>query len=111
MSEPQTVLAVYRFKKSTSADDVRALLRDHARALLETKLRTKREPWVVQSLADPRFVIEVFEWVDPGAAERAHTTPAIQEIWGRFAALAEDVGIQLADVPEGKQRFAHFRTL
>jgi len=109
--EPHAVLATYRFKASTSIDDVRTLLRDHAAVLLEQGLRTPREPWILVSLSDPRQVLEVFEWVDATAADRAHENPAVMELWGRFGALADEVGVAPGALAEAGEPFPHFRSL
>ncbi|MBL8694221.1 MAG: hypothetical protein JNJ88_09010 [Planctomycetes bacterium] len=108
MSKPQTVLAVYRFKSTATPARIRKLLTDHARVLLQQKLRTQRPAWVLRSTIDPRIVMEIFEWADETAAERAHHNSAVMEIWGRFGELCDEVGMKLSRLPEAKAPFPHF---
>ncbi len=37
-------------------------------------------------------MIEVFEWVDPEAAARAHTHPEVSEVWEAMGPLCEERG-------------------
>jgi len=109
--EPHAVLAVYRMKPNVSRKAVLDLLRDHARVLLEEKLRTPHPPMILESLGDPRQIMEIFEWVDESAAERAHKNPALQAMWGRFGPLTEDIGLTLSQLHEAKERWPHFLSL
>lgn len=109
--EPHAVLAVYRFKPTATREAIAGLLRDHARVLLEEKLRTPREPWVLESAEDPKQILEIFEWVDATAADRAHHNPSIQAMWGRFGALVDDLGLTPSQLKEAKERFPHFLSI
>jgi hypothetical protein len=109
--EPHAVLAVYRLKPNVTREAALSLLRDHARVLLEEKLRTPREPWILESEKDSRVLVEVFEWVDATAADRAHSNPAIQTMWGRFGALTDEIGLPPSSLPEAKEHFPHFFSL
>ena len=110
-AEPHAVLAIYRLKPTATRDAVLGLLRDHARVLLEEKLRTAREPYILESETDSRVIVEIFEWVDATAADRAHKNPAVQSMWGRFGALTDEVGLPPGSLPEAKEHFPHFVSL
>lgn len=110
MSEPIAVIAVYRFKRSTSEAAIRALLVEHRATLTAEKLVSEREPWVFQSLTDPLQIVEVFEWKDEAAGRAAGANPRVAAVWAEFAALCERVGLSLAETAEARAPFAHFRS-
>ena len=100
----ELVIAIYRAKagKAEALDD---LVRRHRPALVAAGLVTDR-PFVIARSADGA-VLEIFEWVDAGAARRAHETPEVAAIWEAMGALAEFP--PLADLAESTRRFPHFR--
>ena len=110
MSEPLAVIAVYRFKASVGEDAIRELLREHRATLVAEALVTERAPWVLQSLSDPRELVEVFEWKDEAAGRGAASNPRVFAVWGKFAAQCETVGLSLAKTAEAAAPFAHFKS-
>ena len=51
-------------------------------------------------------ILDVSEWTDDAAVERAHETPEVLELWDRFEACSEYVKLESLD--EIRQEFATF---
>ena len=51
-------------------------------------------------------LLEVFEWLSSEAIAKAHANPAVQALWGEFAAVCDYV--PLASLSEAHQMFAEF---
>lgn len=100
------VIACYRPKKG-KGEELLALVREHVLCLREVGLVTDRAP--VTMRASDGTVLEVFEWASPGAIDRAHTDPAVQDLWRRFDEVAEFVN--LADVPGANAPFPGFEAI
>jgi quinol monooxygenase YgiN len=56
-----------------------------------------------------RVIISISEWTDQAAIDRAHTTPEVLALWGRFAACCE--WVKLTDIAECKADFATFEAI
>ncbi len=97
------VIACYRPKPGKEAD-LLAAVRDHLPVLREEKLATERAP-IVMRAADGTLV-EVFEWVSKEAVDRAHSSPAVLELWERFEASSNYVSLR--ELQEANDLFAHF---
>ena len=97
------VVALDRQKPGKDAA-VRALIARHVPTLRSLGLATGRAGVRVQA-ADGTYV-EMFEW-KPGAAQAAHTNPAVLAIWGPMHEAADFV--RLADLEESGRPFPHFR--
>lgn len=105
--ETETVICNYRVKVGSDAD-FRALLERHWPTLRELELATATPPaYYVGSEAgvEGSLFIEIFEWADGDAVERAHMHPAISPIWERMGEICEDRGGRLG------MEFPHFRRL
>ncbi len=74
-------------------------------------LITTREAIRMRSLAEPELILEIFEWVDSTAFERAQKNPHILEWWGKFEATWEEGGFNLSQFPEAGQPWAQFETV
>lgn len=84
------------------------LLRGAEATMREIGLITDRPVIRMRSLADPRFLVEIFEWSDAGAFERAQKDPRILEWWGKFEPTWEAGGFGLSELPEAAQPWAQF---
>lgn len=51
-------------------------------------------------------IVEVFAWKSAEAIEAAHINHAVQEMWGKFAAVCEYVPV--GDLAEARQVFSEF---
>jgi hypothetical protein len=109
MSSPIAVVAAYKFKPSVTESEMWALLREHRATVLAEGLRTAREPWVLQSYADPRQLLEIFEWKDEVSGRGAQDNPRVFAVWQKFATLCDHVGLSLAKTAEANAPFAHFK--
>ena len=101
----QVVIAIYRPKPGKDAD-VRAILRRHVSTLRAAGLVTSRPVTLLQSFEDGTY-LELFEWKDAAAAGKAHSTPAVAEMWKAFDEVATFV--PLTSLAEANARFPHFR--
>jgi hypothetical protein len=100
------VIACYRPNAGQEAA-LAALVREHLPILRRQGLVTERLP--VTMRAGDGTVLEVFEWKCQAAIDQAHQNPAVQELWGRFAAVADYT--TLAALTEASQMFAAFTPL
>lgn len=98
-------IVAYR-PKPGKADELLALTREHHAILAEQGLVTARRPVIAR--AGNGTIIEVFEW-ESGAIERAHSNPAVGELWKRYEAVCEYV--PLVTLAESNQMFAGFEPL
>lgn len=106
MSDPEIVFALYR-PHPGKADELRKIVRDHVPALQRLELATPRAP--IACAAQDGTIIEIFEWADGEAADRAHEHPEVAMIWEKIGAVADFS--TLDDLPESKRPFSHFRPL
>lgn len=103
MSKPEVVIAMYR-PKAGKTKELEALVQRHFPILKEYGLTTGKESFIGRS-SDGTFV-EVFEWANMEAAEKAHDHPAVAKIWEAMAVVC-DFGT-LSQMPEATNRFPHF---
>jgi quinol monooxygenase YgiN len=97
------VIAAYRPKTGRDAE-LLALVKEHVPLLRAEGLATYREPVVCR--ADDGTVVEVFEWASAQAIAAAHENAHVQQLWGRFAEVCDNV--KLGDLPEANDLFAEF---
>ena len=94
MNEPITSIAHYRVKPGCE-EEFLAVVDRHEATLRELELVTDRQPEVYlgseKGVAGP-LVIEVFDWVDEDAAQRAHTHPQVSALWESMGPLCEERG-------------------
>jgi len=81
------------------------LVRSHVPILRSQGLVTGFPPAIMQALDGT--LVEVFEWESEEAIAKAHTNPAVLEMWTRFGEACDY--IKLADVPECQELFAGFK--
>lgn len=72
---------------------------------------TSREFLRMSSILDPEVIVEIFEWVDAKAFERAQKNPAIIKCWKHLEEVWKDGGFGLALVPESTQFWAQYATI
>ncbi len=106
MAQPEIVFALYRPHEGKAAE-LEALLRRHVPVLRELELVTDRPP-ILCSAADGTY-LEIFEWADEDAADRAHHLPAVAQVWEGIGQLADLK--KLSDLAEVHRPFAHFKTV
>ena len=98
------VICSYR-PKPGNEQEVLELTDRHLHALRASRLITTYPHTAMQ--AEDGTVIEIFEWASVEAARKAETDTRIQEVWRKFAELADFV--PLSSVQETTRPFAHFR--
>lgn len=90
---PVPMVCIYRVKPGKRAA-FRRLLERHWPALRALGLASRRRARVLEGEAKrgegPVF-IELFEWAEPGAADRAHGSPEVLAIWGPMEGLLESM--------------------
>lgn len=100
------VIACYR-PKPGKHEQLRALMATHLSTLREQGLVSDR-PSITMEAADGT-IVEVFGWASKAAIEAAHSNPAVQAMWARYAEVCEYVPI--AAVPEAASPFSEFSPL
>ncbi len=100
------VIATYRPKPGKEAQ-LAACVAEHLPVLRRQGLVTER-PSIAMRSADGT-VLEVFEWKDRAAVDRAHADPVVQALWGRFDACCTFA--PLGQLPESGTLFPEFSPL
>ncbi len=106
----QYTLATYRVAKEKQEDFV-ALLKGAEMEMREVGLITSRPVIRMRSLADQQLLLEVFEWVDSNAFERAQRDPRIVAWWQKYEATWLEGGFGLGQFPEAAQAWAQFEPI
>jgi len=99
------VIVAYRPKPGKD-EALLTLTRDHHGILEAEGLVTQRQPVIAR--AKDGTVVEVFEWRSADAVAQAHSNPAVQALWERYAAVCDYV--PLAQLPESNDLFAGFES-
>lgn len=102
----EVVFASYHPKAGKELD-LEKLIKAHAPVLRELELITRRPQLTLKS--ENGTYIEIIEWIEVGAANRAHEHPAVAKIWEGMAAISEFV--KIADVTEAGKAFSHFKVV
>ena len=97
------VIAAYRPKKG-KAKGLLAEVKKHLPTLRREGLVTKAP--TVALRAKDGTILEIFEWKSAKAVEKAHHSPAVLAMWGRFSKVCDFV--TLASLEESKSPFCHF---
>ena len=103
---PELCIALYR-PHDGKADDLMKLVEQHLPLIRRLGLATERA--AIHATAEDGTVLEIFEWADGAAAEKAHSDPDVAALWGAMAEIADFP--TLGDIPEAATRFPHFRPL
>jgi quinol monooxygenase YgiN len=99
MSDPVTVLVVYRPKAGTE-EQFAPLLAKHWPALQQLGLVTAQAPqfWRGSDKRKNQSVfVELFQWRDAEAPGIAHQTPEVMAIWEPMGPILEDMSILHVD--------------
>jgi hypothetical protein len=102
----EIVIALYKAKPGREAD-LEKLIAQHVPVLKELELITSR-PRLTMKSADDTYM-EIIEWVDVDAAEKAHEHPAVAKIWEGMASISEFR--KLNDLAEAAKSFTHFKVV
>ncbi|MGE0191894.1 MAG: hypothetical protein AB7T63_07595 [Planctomycetota bacterium] len=102
----EIVIAIYRPRRGREAA-LDALVARHRPALVAAGLVTDR-PFVLARSSDGA-ILEIFEWKDADAAQKAHEHPVVGALWNEMGEVADFP--PLADLAESTRRFPHFRPL
>jgi hypothetical protein len=104
MSQPETVIAIYKPKPGSEAP-LMNLVRTHVPRLRELGLATEMQPILLRSPKDGTL-LEIFDWRDKAAVEAAHSHPEVLAMWTLFGNLCDF--ISLGDLEESSVPFPHF---
>lgn len=106
MSQGEIVICVYRPREG-KAEALEAMLQRHVPTLRRLELATDR-PAILARAEDGSYV-EIFEWADGEAADRAHHLPAVAEVWEGIGQLADVLPITA--LPGVQRPFVHFKSV
>ena len=96
-------MAAFKPKPGKDAE-LLAVIETRLPLLRKLKLATDRDSILMRSRDGA--IIEISEWGDDAAIERAHKTPEVLEMWGRFSACCDFVCLNA--LPETADMFATF---
>ena len=105
-TKPEVCFASYRPRAGKDAELLRAVAM-HYPVLRKLELIPDRPPVVVR--ASDGTIIEVFEWVDADAAQKAHEHPEIAAVWESMGKVGEIA--TLSSLPEMLKPFPHFEPI
>lgn len=102
----QIVIALYRPHKGKEKE-LEAVIKLHIPALKKAGLITER-PSLLMKSSDGTY-LEIFEWKSNEAANQAHSTPAVGELWEAMGAVCDFPSLNT--LPEADKRFPHFEPI
>lgn len=91
MNSPISSIARYRVK-ANRVDEFLDVIDRHWVTLRELELVTDRDVEVylgTERETQAPLVVEIFDWVDEDASARAHTHPAVSDVWEAMGPLCE----------------------
>ena len=97
------VIATYRPKQGKE-QELLVLVRDHVPRLRKEGLVTDRRPLVLR--AKDGTLLEIFEWTSKEAVDKAHSHPAVLQMWEQFGAVCDYE--KLTNLAESQEMFPHF---
>lgn len=80
-------------------DELLSVIRDRLPLLRRLGMATDRQSITMR--AGDGAILEISEWVDDAAIERAHAHPEVLALWERFEACSEYVGLRTIDETAG----------
>ncbi len=104
--QTEIVIALYK-PKSGRESDLEKLIERHVPVLRDLELITSR-PRLTMKSSDGTYM-EVIEWTNVDAAEKAHEHPAVAQIWEGMAAVSDFK--KLNDLAEATRAFTHFKVV
>jgi hypothetical protein len=105
----QFVMATYQVEVSKQSEFL-SLLLEAERVMRSEKLITNSPILRMRSKANHKLILEVFEWVDDTAFDRAQANPKVLAIWGKFESIWETGGFGVSLFPEAAQPWAQYDT-
>jgi quinol monooxygenase YgiN len=106
----QFVTATYQVAPNRQADFLK-LLHGCEATMRSEDLITERPVIRMRSEVDPTMLVEILEWVDATAFDRAQENPLVLAWWGKYEALWERGGFGMGEVPESHQPWAQYQAL
>jgi quinol monooxygenase YgiN len=100
------VIVAYK-PKPGKAEELKQLTKTHVPRLRQEGLVTNREPIIME--ATDGTVIEIFEWVDAAAIERAHQNKMVHQLWAEYAEVCDY--LNLNSLAEAANMFAEFSAI
>ena len=101
-------ISIAAFKpKGGREDDLLQVIDDRVPLLRRLGMVTDRAPIGMRS--NDGVIIQVSEWVDDEAIDRAHSHPDVLALWERFGACSEYV--KLDSLSESHDDFATFQSI
>jgi hypothetical protein len=102
----EVVIALYK-PKAGKEQELEKLIVKHVPVLRELELITSRPRLTLKS-SDGTYM-EIIEWIDVAAADRAHEHPAVAQIWEAMETVSSFR--KLGDLSEAGQGFSHFQVV
>ena len=101
-------ISIAAFKpKAGREDDLLKVIDDRVPLLRKLGMVTDRAPVCMRS--SDGVIIQVSEWVDDEAIDRAHSHPEVLALWERFGTCSEYV--KLDSLSESHDDFATFQSI
>lgn len=107
---PQFVIATYEVAEQNQQEFI-SLLHETEKVMRDEQLITSKTISRMSSIMNPKIIIEVFEWVDSEAFDRAQKNPAVLNMWGKYENLWERGGFGMNEVPESNQPWSQFKSI
>ncbi len=101
------VTATYRVATDRQAEFL-VLARGCEETMRSEALITDRQFIRMRSIEDPEILVEVFEWVDATAFDRAQENPRVLAWWGQYESVWKDGGFGMNAVPESAMPWAQY---
>jgi quinol monooxygenase YgiN len=102
----RTVIVGYKPKPGKEAA-LKDLMKTHLPVLAKEGLVRGKESYIME--ADDGTIVEVFEWLSEEAIEKAHTNPAVLEMWGKYAEVCDYIPV--GNLAEIANLFSGFKPL
>ena len=102
----EIVMAAYK-PKAGKENELESLIKKHGPTLLELGLITSRPALTIKS-KDGTY-IEIMEWVDIEASEKAHEHPAVAKIWEAMEVISQFR--KISDLEEAQTKFSHYEVV
>ena len=99
-------IAAFKAKPGKDAELIK-VIDDRLPVLRRLGLSTDRAE--IRCRSKDGVVITISEWTDQAAIDRAHQTPEVLALWGRFAACCE--WLKLDSIDECREDFATFEAM
>ena len=102
----RTVIVGYKPKPGKEAA-LKELMKTHLPVLAKEGLVRNKESYIME--AADGTIVEVFEWLSEEAIEKAHTNPAVLEMWGKYGEVCDYIPV--GNLAEIANLFSGFKPL